>query len=76
MVRFFVDTHISNDAVKQVRNHGVEVVRCEEVEMADAEDSELLAYAVKNHFVMVSCDADFETLHYAHSHYHTRPTCD
>jgi predicted nuclease of predicted toxin-antitoxin system len=66
MIKFFVDTHISNEAMGQVRNRGIEVVRCEAVGMADAEDSDLLAYAAENGYVMVSCDVDFEGLHYGY----------
>jgi predicted nuclease of predicted toxin-antitoxin system len=37
----------------------VDVVRCEEVGMAEASDDELLAYAIENEYAMVSADRDF-----------------
>lgn len=63
--RLFTDAHISAVAVKQLRLKGVDVVRCEDVHLERAEDPELLEYATQQGRVMVSCDRDFELLHYA-----------
>lgn len=62
--KFFVDTHVGNVALQQLRRRGIDIIRCEEVGLADAKDYELLAYATQQDRVMVSCDEDFEILHY------------
>lgn len=61
---FFMDTHIKAAASKQLRLHGMDILRCEDVDMENDDDSDLLAYAAEHHRVMVSCDDDFEDLHY------------
>jgi predicted nuclease of predicted toxin-antitoxin system len=55
-------THIAKAAAVQLRAKGIEVVRCEEVGMADATDEEHLRYATDNGYIMVSQDADFPSL--------------
>lgn len=62
-LKFFFDTHIAKAAAIQLRKQGVDVVRCEEIGMAEADDEELLLYATANERVMVSQDDDFATLH-------------
>ena len=59
---FYFDTHIAKAVAIQLRAKGVQVVRCEEVDMADASDEAHLQYATENGYVMVSQDDDFLAL--------------
>jgi hypothetical protein len=61
-LRFYLDTHIDKQVAIQLRKQGVEVVRCEEVEMADATDEEHLNYARENRLAIVTKDDDFVKL--------------
>lgn len=62
-LKFYFDTHIAKAIAVQLRAQGVDVVRCEEVDMAEASDEEHLRYAADKGYVMVSQDADFADLH-------------
>lgn len=56
---FFTDTHIGKQVAIQLREKGIHVVRCQEVDLADADDQTLLAYAAENNLMMLSCDHGF-----------------
>ena len=56
---FYTDAHIHYAAVKQLRDKGVDIVRCQDVGMDDASDSEHLTYATDQGRVVVTCDKDF-----------------
>jgi predicted nuclease of predicted toxin-antitoxin system len=58
-LRFYFDTHIAKAVATQLRLKGVEVIRCEEVSMAEADDIEHLEYATANRLMLVSHDRDF-----------------
>ncbi len=58
-LNFYFDTHIANAVSDQLRLRGVEVVRCEDVGMADASDLEHLEYATAKGLAVVSHDQDF-----------------
>ncbi|MDX2161399.1 MAG: DUF5615 family PIN-like protein [bacterium] len=60
---FYADTHIAKAIAEQLRAHGVDVVRCEEVGMAEAADEAHLDYAARAGRVMITQDADFAMLH-------------
>lgn len=60
---FYFDTHIAKAVATQLREKGVQVVRCEEVGMAEASDEEHLEYARNHQYVVVSQDEDFPVLH-------------
>ena len=62
--RYFTDTHVNAAATRQLRLRGLDVVRCEEVDLAEASDDTLLIYAADNGRVMISCDRDFIDLHF------------
>jgi predicted nuclease of predicted toxin-antitoxin system len=62
-LKFFTDTHISKQVAIQLRNRGVDVVRCEEVGLAEAKDLVLLEYAIQHERVMVSIDKHFPGWH-------------
>lgn len=61
---FYTDTHIDKQVAIQLRNRGVQVVRCQDVGLADASDEVHLEYASQHGLALISKDADFETLHY------------
>lgn len=63
MLRYYFDTHIPKAAAVQLRERGVDVVRCEEVELADADDVEHLEYATAQHRTLVTHDRGFWKLH-------------
>lgn len=62
-LKFYTDTHIAKAVAVQLRNQGVDIVRCEEVGLAKASDSDHLEYACNTGRAMISRDADFLTLH-------------
>lgn len=63
-LKFYFDTHIAKAVAVQLRLKGVDVVRCEEIGMAEASDDEHLNYATAEGRVMVSLDSDFVSLHH------------
>ena len=62
-LRFYTDTHIAKQVAIQLRERGIDVVRCEEVGMADADDDEHLEYAVQHGLTVITKDNDFLRLH-------------
>lgn len=62
-MNYYFDTHIPKAAAEQLRLRGVNVVRCEEVALAEADDTEHLEYATAHQYTLVSYDADFRDLH-------------
>lgn len=63
-LKLYTDTHIAKAVAVQLRSRGVDVVRCEEVGMAEASDLEHLAYATKEGRTVVSHDIDFIRYHH------------
>ena len=62
-IRFYTDTHIPKQVAIQLRDKGIEVVRCEEVMMAEADDNEHLQYAMQHKLCILTKDDDFLALH-------------
>jgi predicted nuclease of predicted toxin-antitoxin system len=62
-LRFYSDTHVAKAIAEQLRAHSVDVIRCEEIDMAEAADERHLEYAARERRVMVTQDADFAALH-------------
>jgi predicted nuclease of predicted toxin-antitoxin system len=58
-LKFYFDTHIAKAAAVQLRAKDVEVIRCEEIGMAEASDEAHLALATQENAIIVSQDADF-----------------
>jgi hypothetical protein len=58
-----MDTHIDKQVAIQLRTHGVDVIRCEEVGMPEAEDNKHLAYATEHNRAIITKDDDFVRLH-------------
>ena len=62
-LKFYTDTHIAKAVIQQLRARGVDIVRCQEVGMADAGDEEHLRYAAAQGRILVSQDGDFTIIH-------------
>ncbi|GIK65140.1 MAG: hypothetical protein BroJett018_29340 [Chloroflexota bacterium] len=62
-LKFYFDTHIAKAVAVQLRLKGVDVVRCEEIGMAEASDDEHLTYATAQGRALVSMDEDFMSRH-------------
>jgi predicted nuclease of predicted toxin-antitoxin system len=64
VLKYYTDTHIDKQVAVQLRQKGVDVVRCEEVGMAEADDESHLAYAAQNGLALVTKDAGFRVRHF------------
>lgn len=64
-LKFYTDTHIAKAIALQLRERGVDVVRCEEVGLAAASDQDHLEYATREHRMVITNDDDFLALHKA-----------
>jgi predicted nuclease of predicted toxin-antitoxin system len=62
-LKLYTDGHIANAIVKQLRERNVDVVRCEEVGLKDADDIDHLNYAIREQRTIVTQDADFLRYH-------------
>jgi hypothetical protein len=58
-IKFYADTHIAGAITSQLRNRGIDVVRCEEVGLANASDPEHLQYATDEGRIIITHDDDF-----------------
>ena len=56
---FYTDTHIAKQIAIQLRDKGLNVVRCEEVGLAEADDEEHLSYSSSQDLVLVTFDKGF-----------------
>lgn len=63
-LQFYFDAHISKAVARQLRQQGVNVLRCEDIGLGATDDLSQLAYAAHAGCVMVSHDADFVDLHF------------
>ncbi len=61
--KFYTDKHIPKAVTSQLRKRGVDIVRCEDVGLDNAEDFSHLEYATAEGRVVVTNDADFVRLH-------------
>ena len=62
-LKFFTDEHIDKAIAIQLQRRGVEVLRCEDVGLKSVADDDLLEYASKNGYALLSMDADVARLH-------------
>jgi len=58
-VRFLVDVHVHIAITEGLRRRGVEVMTCQEAELATSPDEEILHYANSHDWVVFSQDDDF-----------------
>jgi predicted nuclease of predicted toxin-antitoxin system len=64
LLKFYTDTHIDKQVAIQLRQKGIDVVRCEEVGMAEAIDEAHLDYAAQNHLSLITKDVGFRLRHF------------
>lgn len=62
MIRFYTDTHVPKQVAIQLRNRGIDVVRCQEVGLEDAEDVVHLEHATHEQRTVITGDEDFPRL--------------
>lgn len=62
--KFLTDEHFDKAALKQLRLRGLDILHCEEIGFAGVKDFQILEYATKEGFTVVTCDRDFEFLHF------------
>jgi len=62
-LKFYTDTHVPKAVAVQLRAQGIEVIRCEDIGLAEVEDVEHLEYATSQGCTLVSRDLDFVQLH-------------
>jgi predicted nuclease of predicted toxin-antitoxin system len=64
LLQFYTDTHIDKQVAIQLRDKGINVVRCEEVGMAEVDDETHLVYAAENQLALITKDAGFRARHF------------
>ena len=63
-IRFYTDTHIPKQVAIQLREKGVDVIRCEDVGLAEADDEEHLEYAAEHGLALITKDFGFRSRHF------------
>jgi predicted nuclease of predicted toxin-antitoxin system len=61
-LKFFADENIAGPIAPQLRNKGVDIVRCQEVGLQGASDEEIFAYSVEHNLIVITQDTDFLSL--------------
>ncbi|MCC7451678.1 MAG: DUF5615 family PIN-like protein [Anaerolineae bacterium] len=64
LLKFYTDTHIDKQVAIQLRARGIEAVRCEEVDLAEADDETHLTYAAAHQLALITKDAGFRARHF------------
>jgi predicted nuclease of predicted toxin-antitoxin system len=62
MITFYTDSHIAKTIVMQLRHRDVDVIRCQDVGMGDADDVTHLKYATSQGRTVITSDEDFLAL--------------
>jgi hypothetical protein len=63
-LKFYLDTHIDKQVAIQLRSHNITVIRCQDVELEDADDETHLTYAAEHQLILVTKDNGFRDRHY------------
>jgi Domain of unknown function (DUF5615) len=63
LLKFYTDANIAKAIAVQLRNRGVDIVRCEDVGMVKADDYQHLEYATVHGRTMITGDTDFLRIH-------------
>jgi predicted nuclease of predicted toxin-antitoxin system len=58
-MKFYADVHISKKAVEQLKQKGVDIIHCDDADMADAKDLDHLVFAAAEGRIIVTCDVGF-----------------
>lgn len=61
-MKLYSDTHIPKQVAIQLRQKGIDIVRCEDVDLAEANDTEHWLYAQQEQRTILTHDDDFLTL--------------
>jgi len=56
---FYTDTHISKQVALQLRQKGIDVVRCEDLDMETADDEAHLIYSTEQDRLLITFDKGF-----------------
>jgi predicted nuclease of predicted toxin-antitoxin system len=67
-LKFYTDTHIDKQVAMQLRAQGIDIVRCEEVQLAEADDETHLKYAANDGRILVTKDEGFRQRHFRWLH--------
>lgn len=62
-LKCYTDKNIPKAVTTQLRSHGVDIVRCEDVGLGDADDIAHLEYATHEGRMLITQDADFTRYH-------------
>ncbi len=62
-IRYYADTHIPKSVAVQLRQRGIDIVRCEDIGLQEASDKTHLEIAVSEQRTLISRDTDFLRLH-------------
>jgi hypothetical protein len=62
MIKFYTDSHVAKAIAVQLHHRGVDIVRCQDVGMADADDVAHLEYATGQGRTVITGDEDFLAL--------------
>jgi predicted nuclease of predicted toxin-antitoxin system len=63
-LKIYTDKNVPKAVTIQLRNQGVDIIRCEDVGLGDVDDETHLAFAVSEGRMIITQDADF-TRHHA-----------
>lgn len=63
-LQFYTDTHIDKQVAVQLRQKGIDVVRCEEVGLAEVDDETHLKYAAEHQLALITKDEGFRLRHF------------
>lgn len=63
MLRLYTDAHIDRELATQLRQRGIDVLRCEEIGRKHDTDIAHLEFATSDNRSVVTCDRDFAMLH-------------
>lgn len=61
-IKFYTDSHIAKAIATQLQQRGIDIIRCQDVGMENADDPEHLEYAVSQGRTIITGDADFLVL--------------
>ena len=58
-LKFYTDTHVYKQITIQLRTYEVDIVRCQEVGLEDADDETHLEYAAQHTRILITFDNGF-----------------
>lgn len=61
-LRFYTDSHVPKQVAIQLRERGIDIIRCQEIGYADATDYEHLEKATSEFRMVITGDSDFPRL--------------